>query len=182
MLKGVAQVGIFGAQKFAVRIDVDPRQLAARGLGIDQVATAVSRGSVEPADRHAVRTGPDVRREDRRPAHERRGVPAADRRVSRTAGRSGSMKSRNVYDGVENDKTASWYNGSRTIYLADQTASRARTRSKSSTRSGRCCRSSRRSCRPSLSLAVRSDRSQSIRESVHDIKLTLVLTSRSSCS
>ena len=35
-VKGVAQVNVFGAQKFAVRIDVDPRQLAARELGIER--------------------------------------------------------------------------------------------------------------------------------------------------
>ena len=45
-LKGVAQVSIFGAQKFAVRVDIDPRQLAARQLGIEDVATAIARGSV----------------------------------------------------------------------------------------------------------------------------------------
>ena len=72
MLKGVAQVSIFGAQKFAVRIDVDPRQLAARGLDIEQVASAVAPRQRQPADRHALRPGPHVRREDRRPADERR--------------------------------------------------------------------------------------------------------------
>src|SRR5262245_30756968 len=38
MLSGVAAVDIFGSQKYAVRIDVDPRELAARGIGIDEVA------------------------------------------------------------------------------------------------------------------------------------------------
>src|SRR5262249_19678899 len=33
MVEGVAQVSVFGAQKFAVRVDVDPTQLAARGIG-----------------------------------------------------------------------------------------------------------------------------------------------------
>ena len=39
---GVAQVNVFGAQKFAVRIDLDPMQLASRQIGVDQVATAVA--------------------------------------------------------------------------------------------------------------------------------------------
>src|SRR4029079_953713 len=42
MVTGVAQVNVFGAAKYAVRIDVDPTQLAARQIGIDQVATAVN--------------------------------------------------------------------------------------------------------------------------------------------
>ena len=45
---GVAQVNIYGAQKFAVRIDVDPRELASRQIGIDQVAQAVQQANVEP--------------------------------------------------------------------------------------------------------------------------------------
>ena len=42
MVSGVAQVNIFGSQKFAVRVDVDPRELAARSIGIDEVAGAIS--------------------------------------------------------------------------------------------------------------------------------------------
>ncbi len=118
MVKGVAQVNIFGAQKFAVQIDVDPRQLAARNLDIDEVATRDRARQRQPADRHALRPGPHVCRQDRRPADERRGVPAARSCATATAGRSGSTKSRNVYDGVENDKQASWFNDARTIYLA----------------------------------------------------------------
>ncbi len=40
---GVAQVAVYGAQKYAVRIQLDPQALAARQLGIDEVATAVRR-------------------------------------------------------------------------------------------------------------------------------------------
>ena len=42
MVSGVAGVNVFGAQKFAVRIDVDPTQLASRQIGIDQVAAGRS--------------------------------------------------------------------------------------------------------------------------------------------
>src|SRR4029450_585962 len=42
MVTGVAQVDVFGSQKYAVRIDVDPRQLAARSIGIDEVANPQS--------------------------------------------------------------------------------------------------------------------------------------------
>src|SRR5438045_8083580 len=45
-ISGVAQVFIFGSQKYAVRVQVDPRALAARGIGIDEVEQAVARGNV----------------------------------------------------------------------------------------------------------------------------------------
>src|ERR1039458_6842258 len=45
-INGVAQVGVFGAQPYAVRIQVDPNKLAAYGLGIDQVEQAVEAGNV----------------------------------------------------------------------------------------------------------------------------------------
>ena len=43
---GVAQVQVYGSQKYAVRIQLDPQQLAARSIGIDEVATAVQNGNV----------------------------------------------------------------------------------------------------------------------------------------
>src|SRR6476659_2990289 len=46
MVSGVAGVNVFGAQKFAVRIDVDPTQLASRQIGIDEIAQAVSSANV----------------------------------------------------------------------------------------------------------------------------------------
>ena len=42
MLSGVAQVDVFGSQKYAVRVDVDPRELAARSIGIDEVAASIA--------------------------------------------------------------------------------------------------------------------------------------------
>ena len=46
MVTGVAQVNVFGAQKYAVRIDLDPTQLAARQIGIDEVSRAVNGSNV----------------------------------------------------------------------------------------------------------------------------------------
>nr|MDQ3828261.1 efflux RND transporter permease subunit [Candidatus Tectomicrobia bacterium] len=43
---GVAQVQVFGAQKYAVRIQLDPKRLASRGIGIDEVRQAVSQHNV----------------------------------------------------------------------------------------------------------------------------------------
>src|SRR5262245_59086530 len=46
MVNGVAQVQVFGSAKYAVRIDVDPRKLAAHGVGIDEVANAINNANV----------------------------------------------------------------------------------------------------------------------------------------
>src|SRR5438309_11791207 len=43
---GVAQVQVFGASKYAVRIQLDPQQLATRGIGIDEVNTAIKNSNV----------------------------------------------------------------------------------------------------------------------------------------
>ena len=81
----------------------------------------------------------------------------------------------NVYDGVENDKTASWYNDLRTIYLAVNRQPNTNTvEIVDSIRA--LLPQIERQLPAALTLAIRSDRSQSIRESVHDIKLTLVGT------
>lgn len=40
-INGVAQVQIYGSQKYAARIQLDPQQLAARQIGIDKVQTAI---------------------------------------------------------------------------------------------------------------------------------------------
>ncbi|MCE9531807.1 MAG: efflux RND transporter permease subunit [Planctomycetes bacterium] len=41
MVEGVAQVSVYGSQKYAVRVSLDPRSMAARGIGIDSVADAI---------------------------------------------------------------------------------------------------------------------------------------------
>src|SRR4029077_20633282 len=48
-LNGVAQVQVFGAAKYAVRIQADPAGLASRGIGIDQLALAVQRANANQA-------------------------------------------------------------------------------------------------------------------------------------
>jgi Cu/Ag efflux pump CusA len=81
----------------------------------------------------------------------------------------------NVFDGVENDKTASWYNDLRTIYLAINRQPGTNT-VEIVDRIREVMPQLEAQMPASLTLAVRSDRSVSIRESVHDIKLTLMLT------
>jgi len=46
MVAGVAQVNVYGAQKYAVRVQLDPNALAHRQLGIDEVADAITSENV----------------------------------------------------------------------------------------------------------------------------------------
>ena len=173
MVTGVAQVNVFGAQKYAVRVDLDPTQLAARQIGIDEVA-GDQRLQRQPADRHALRparnyvvqaSGQLMSAEQYRPivVAYRNGNPVRLEEVA------------SVYDGVENPRNASWYNGKPALYLGIQRQPGHQHRRSRRSRSRRCCRNCRRSC-PVDPAVVRSDRSVSIRESVHDVKFTLVLT------
>jgi HAE1 family hydrophobic/amphiphilic exporter-1 len=174
MVSGVAGVNVFGAQKFAVRIDVDPTQLAARQIGIDQVAQAVASANVNrptgtlygPQRNFVVQTSGQLML-----AEEYRPIPVAYRngspvRLSEVA---------NVYDGVENPRNASWFNGTPTIYLA--IARQPGTNTVQVVDAIKALLPELQAQLPAaLQLAIRSDRSVSIRESVHDVKFTLILT------
>jgi hydrophobic/amphiphilic exporter-1 (mainly G- bacteria), HAE1 family len=174
MIEGVAQVQIFGAQKHAVRIDVDPRELAARAIGIDELASALQTANVNRPT--GTLYGPD------RTITIKTEGQLADAEgfrpliVAYRAGRPVHLEEvANVYDGIENDKTASWVNDVRAIYMAVQR--QPGTNTVAVVDSIRELLPQLQAQLPaSVELAVRNDRSQSIRESVHDIKFTLVLT------
>ena len=92
-----------------------------------------------------------------------------------TATRCGSKKSRNVYDGVENPRNGSWYNGKPALYLGIQR--QPGTNTVEVVDAVKALLPELQAQLPgSIQLAIRSDRSVSIRESVHDVKFTLVLT------
>src|SRR2546423_11917571 len=116
MVDGVAQVDVFGSQKYAVRIDLDPRELASRGIGIDQVATAVTNansnvptGTTYGEKTFVVQTnGQLMRAEAYGPTivAYRNGNPV---RLDEVA---------HVFDGVENDKSAGWQAGERCVMIS----------------------------------------------------------------
>ena len=174
MVSGVAQVNIYGAAKYAVRIDVDPRKLAAHGIGIDEVADAVNSANVN------LPTG-TIYGDDKTFVVQTNGqlLRAAAYGPTIIAYRNGNPVRLNevahVFDGIENDKSAAWYNGERTIYLAIQ--------KQPGTNVVAVCDAVkallptfREQLPASLALDVRTDRSIPIRESVADVKFTLMLT------
>src|SRR4051812_17523361 len=46
MVEGVASVGVFGSAKYAVRVQLDPKQLSARNIGVSAVANAIRQNNV----------------------------------------------------------------------------------------------------------------------------------------
>jgi HAE1 family hydrophobic/amphiphilic exporter-1 len=174
MVSGVAQVGVFGSQKYAVRVQVDPDLLASRGIGIDEVSAAVQKGNVN------LPTGTLWGR------HQALTVEADGQLTEASAYRPLIVAYRNgspvrlqdlgrVVDSVENDKIASWYNDVRSIVLAVQR--QPGTNTVEVVDSIRQLLPTFRAQMPaSVNLDVLFDRSVSIRNSVGDVKFTLFLT------
>src|ERR1700690_2215910 len=118
-IDGVAQVSVFGAQPYAVRIQVDPNKLAAYGLGIDQVEQAVEAGNVNQPlgtlfGKHQAFT---VQANGQL-------TDAAAFRPMIVAYRNGNPvrleQLGNVLDSVQNDKSMAWYDSTRAVVLAIQ--------------------------------------------------------------
>jgi HAE1 family hydrophobic/amphiphilic exporter-1 len=178
MISGVAQVTVYGSQKYAVRAQLDPRALASRQIGIDEVVNAVQGGNVN------LPTGTLYG------AHQAFVVQAdgqlnkaADYKPLVVAYRNGAPVRLNdvgkVFDSVENSKIAAWYYDKkgglrRAITLSIQ--------KQPGTNTVEVVDSIRRllpwfqnQMPPSVSLDIVYDRSESIRSSVDDVKFTLFL-------
>ncbi len=116
-ISGVAQVQVFGEQKYAVRVQVDPNALAARGIGIDELQQAIAQANVN------LPTG-TLYGKNRLFAVQANGQlfdAAAYGRII-VAYRNGSPVRLNqlgrVIDGVQSDKVAAWFNNKPGIILA----------------------------------------------------------------
>src|SRR6185436_3071426 len=158
----------------AVRIDMDPRQLAAYGIGVDEVASSISNANAN------LPTG-TIYGEDKTFTVLANGklLKAAAYGPTIIAYRNGNPvrldEVAHVYDGVENDKTAGWYNGERAVFLAVQ--KQPGTNVVAVVDAVRQLKPTFRAQLPAaISLDVRSDRAGPIRESVRDVKLTLIST------
>src|SRR5471032_2480411 len=116
-LPGVAQVSVYGAQKFAVRVQVDPAAAAARNLSIDDIRTVVAKtNSSTPV---GTLTGP---KQSVTLTATSAIEHAVDYRDVVVAYRNGAPIKLNeiarVIDSVENDKVATWFNDARAVVLA----------------------------------------------------------------
>jgi HAE1 family hydrophobic/amphiphilic exporter-1 len=172
-IPGVAQVLIYGAQKFAVRVQADPEAAAARGLSMEDIRAAVTRAnSSTPV---GTLNGP---KQDIALQASGQLDKAADYRQVVVAWRNGSPvkldEVAKVYDSVENDKIATWFNGTRSIVLAIQKQPDANTVAVVDAVRARLP-SLRAQIPPSVTMNVTLDRSVSIRESVADVEETLLI-------
>jgi len=173
-VSGVAQVQVYGAQKYAVRIQLDPRALATRGIGIDEVASAVANGNVNlpsgvlwgPEKAYTLQTSGQL-------------TEAAAYRPLVVAYRDGKPvrldELGSVRDSVENDKVAAWFVNQRGIILAVQRQPGTNT-VEVAKRVKELLPTFTPRLPASVSLVTLFDRSLPIHESVNDVKFTLAVT------
>ena len=173
MVEGVAQVAVYGAQKYAVRIQLDPAQLASRGLDLTQVSQAVR------AENVTLPTGVLYGR-DRTLTVQATGQlanAAAFRRLI-VAYRNGSAVHLGdlgtVLDDVQDNKAASWYNGQRAILLAVQRQPGTNTVAVA-TAVKQALAEIEKELPPSVKVNIRYDRSVSIQAAVSDVRFSLLL-------
>ncbi len=174
MVQGVAQVQVFGPQKYAVRIQLDPKAMATRGIGIDEVANGVAAGNVNLPT--GILWGP----------HRAYTVQANGQLQDATAFRPLVVAYKNgapvrlqdvgqVLDDVQDNKTAGWYDGVRAIVLAIQRQPGTNTVAVAD--GVRALMGSLQAQLPaSVEVHTLYDRSVSIRQSLADVKGTLTIT------
>jgi len=173
-INGVAQVQVFGPQKYAVRIQLNPDALAARGIGIDEVQKALVAANVNtPVGqlsglRQQLTLDSNAQPRDAAGFRDliidyRHGAPV----------RLGEVAS--VVDSVEDTRLASWYNGTRAIVLGIQRQPDANT-VEVVDKVMALLPEFRATLPAAIKVDVIADRAQSIREAVHDVQITLGLT------
>jgi HAE1 family hydrophobic/amphiphilic exporter-1 len=172
-LPGVAQVLVYGAQKFAVRVQVDPVAAAARNISLEDIRTVIAKtnsntpvGTLSGPKQSITLTATGAIEK------------AADYKKVTVAYRNGAPikldQIARVIDSVENDKVASWFNNERAIVLAIQRQPDANTVSVVDAVRERMPQL-RAQVPPSIRMEVLNDRSISIRDSVEDVQVTLAI-------
>ena len=173
-INGVSQVQVYGSQKFAVRVQVDPEAVAARGIGIDEIATALEQGnSNQPVGSLSGKvreytlqsSGGLLKAEEYKPlvVAWRGGAPVRLREVA------------TVIDSVENDRRAAWFDGQRAFTLAIERQPGANT-VRLVDEIKKVLPELRKQVPASIQFTVLYDRSESIRDSVDDVQFTMALT------
>ena len=170
-IPGVAQAIIYGAQKFAIRVQADPEAAAARGLSLEDIRAAVSRAnSSTPV---GTLNGP---KQDVALQASGQMDKAADYSRVVVAWHNGSPvkldEVAKIYDSVENDKIATWLNDDRAIVIAIQKQPDANTVAVVDAVRAKLP-ALRAQIPPSVSMSVMLDRSVSVRQAVTDVEETL---------
>jgi HAE1 family hydrophobic/amphiphilic exporter-1 len=172
-ISGVAQVQVFGTQKYAVRVQLDPRAMATLGVGIDEVQKAVALSNVN------LPTGTIYGQ------YQSFNVQATGQLTDAAAYRPLIVAYRNgspirleqlgsVFDSVQTDKVASWYNDERSVILAIQRQPGTNTIEVVDAIK-KILPTFKAQMPASLNLNILYDRSASIRDSVNDVQFTLLV-------
>ncbi len=173
-ISGVAQVQLYGSQKYAARIQLDPQQLASRRIGLEQVQTAIQQGNVNlptgslsgKFKNSTIQTNgqlQDAAAYRKLIVAYKDGVPIYLEQLGR------------VLDGVENSQVASWYNDERSIILTIQRQPGTNTVEVVDTIK-KLLPTLKEQIPGSVEIGILYDASQTIRESVDDVRFTLILT------
>jgi len=173
MIDGVALVNVYGSAKYAVRIDLDPGAMAARGLGIDQVKAAVAAGNVDLptgtlyGGNRTYNVMVNGQFEAAKPFESlvvsyQNGAPVRLGEIGR------------VHEGVQNDKLAAWVNGTRGVLLAIQKQPGVNTIAVVE-RIRAVLPGFQKQLPAGVDLKVFYDRTESIRASVDDVQFSLFL-------
>ncbi len=172
-ISGAAQVLVYGSQPYAVRVQVDPQRLAALGVGIDEVAAAVGQHNVKLPT--GTLQGPEVSY-----TVEATGqlFSAAQYRPLVVAWRNGAPvrleQLGTVIDSVQNNRVAAWFNGERGVVLAIQRQPGTNTIEVVDA-IRRLLPTFRAQMPAGLEMSILYDRSLTIRESVAEVRFTLIL-------
>ncbi|BAZ23538.1 acriflavin resistance protein [Kalymmatonema gypsitolerans NIES-4073] len=179
MINGVAQVQVYGQKQYAVRVQLDPRELATRGIGLDQVKTAIQQANVE------LPTG-SLSGKDKSYMIQANGqlTDAAGYRSLIVSYKNGAavrlQDLGQVIDDVQNNKVSNRYSDKKVsnrpaIVLAVQPQPDANTVAIVDAIK-ELLPTLREQVPKSIEVGIMYDRSQSIRASVDDVKFTLVLS------
>jgi hydrophobic/amphiphilic exporter-1 (mainly G- bacteria), HAE1 family len=170
---GVAQVQVYGSMKYAVRIQIDPQQLASRNIGIDEVSAAIENGNVNLPTGILWGTDKAYSVESQGQLNNaadfgalvvtyREGAPVRLRDLGR------------VIDSIQDTKRASWFNGQRAVVLAVQRQPGTNTVAVAERVKAEVERL-RPQIPPAIEIATLNDRSETVKASVTDVKFTLFL-------
>jgi HAE1 family hydrophobic/amphiphilic exporter-1 len=174
MISGVAEVEVYGSQKYAIRIRLDPLAMASRGVGINDVASAVQNANVNlpvgnlagHSENYSVQANgqlTDAAAYNSLIVTYRNGMPVRLDQLGR------------ALDSVQNDKVAGWSNGKRAIVLAIQRQPGTNT-VEVVDNIKHLLPVIKAELPASVELSILYDRSDSIRASVNDVESTLLLT------
>jgi HAE1 family hydrophobic/amphiphilic exporter-1 len=174
MVGGVAQVNVYGSAKYAVRIQLDPSALAQRQIGIDEVADAINDQNVNlptgvlngPNKAYTVQADGQLQNA----ASFRRLVVSYRNGAPVRLGEIGQ-----VLDDIQNNRSIAYFNNTRGVILAIQRQPGSNTVEVSDAVKA-VMKKLQAQVPASVNIVTMYDRAVPIRESVNDVKFTLVLT------